>query len=705
MRYYVWFRQIVLQEYKGLYYTALVFLIFFASILPILISLGYWLPSFNKIILQKTNIVLLLASLFVAYLLIREFYKINITPKMFYIVLGSLFALFFCIKYIYIISFEQDFYSDFRTMWNYALDIYSRGEFIPPDRLQTQRPLASLVPLVLMFGTSTMVFELSNIIFILLSATIVAYLVSQLVSRHAGIVAFMLIMFVPESYFASLIPTHDIPAAFMLLLYILLVYKFIKNYEAVSVRSALFYIISFISIALIFEIQRGISILLFVSLFLTLSLFFISNKYSLKKVLYLMAVVIVLPMISSKLSTTYLQNQGYLVSSTKMPYIYKYGWSIKNQHTFSNGTGGFGNKFYNSFAKPLFKHGEDELIYFNNSLKLSDLYYNIDERPRNYLERSKRLYSLGTQGSFYYGRLSNISKTQLATVVKYSKAINTIYVTMFLVLLLFAISKFIFSNRYIANREFLYLPIVFISIVSMGLLLAGENQPRYMFMGWFLWTFIIAWFIDDLFSDNSTQNLQEENLKWSSKAVVVVSILLVCIYLLFKLLFASSDNRLKDMSSWSSVECDKSVSAQICKSSIVSFEENLVDKHYSTLKLQLPTAPKDDSFVKVSKEFSVDNSKRYVVSFYAMSPYFREGAASYFDVNIYINNRVQERFHIANSKGYRYIRIDNIKPDSGIIKLDFEIKSKINNASPSWKRASLVYFKFVSIREEPSNDQ
>ena len=82
-----------------------------------------------------------------------------------------------------------------------------------------------------------------------------------------------------------------------------------------------------------------------------------------------------------------------------------------------------------------------------------------------------------------------------------------------------------------------------------------------------------------------------------------------------------------------------------------------------------------------------------------MSPYFREdNRNNFFDVNIYIDNKIYKTLHIADNKGYQFIKIENLIPNGNTMKVSFEIKSNVSYNKASWQRASLVNFKFMSLR-------
>ena len=393
-----------------------------------------------------------------------------------------------------------------------------------------------------------------------------------------------------------------------------------------------------------------------------------------------------------------MEKQDYLVSNKNSLKEYRFGSSVVYPQTFSNGKYGQGQIFYRNFILEL--NDEDDLMYFKNALVFSDIYYNIKERPKNYLQRSVRLYSLGTQGSFYYGRLKNVSDRERKEIIKNNCKYNTIFTTFFIILLFVSVTYFNFSKNN-GSKKYIFFPLVFMSIFSMALLLIGENQPRYMFMGWFLWPIIIAWFINDLLINrDNIQNIEIGNLVWNEKGVFGLLVFFATFYFTFKILFINSEYRFKDMSTWERVECNVSIDIESGHGSILPFKDSFEDKQYSTLKLKLPERPKQGDYVRISKEFDVEPNERYIFSTYVMLPsYCNDGRCVSPDVNIYINRGLEKKLNIADRDKYRYVKIEDIYSRKGKIRISFEMNYNIDCCVTSKQRESLVSFKFMSLRK------
>ncbi|SEH05614.1 glycosyltransferase family protein [Candidatus Venteria ishoeyi] len=689
------------KSFTSLFFGFISLLIITGTLVPLYISIGDWLPNFNKIILTDPNMVWYIVIVgFFTYQILVLFYKITLSNKAFYILLGILSVSFFIIKYIYVTSYEQEFYSDFRTMWDHALNIYHNG-FIQPYSLQTQRPLVWLVPLVLMFGISELVFKIANIIFILLSTLIISYLISKWVSKQAAILAFLIIMLIPETYFASLIPTHDIPGTFYIVIYLFFLYTLIVNFYKISKPQLFLSVIILSFIGALIEVQRGVFSVVFISsILLIIILFFSWYKQNFKKILLVLLVIGIMPFLGAKVLIKVAEINHLLISMENMKQV-THTWGARYPHTFSDGSYKKGLDFHNNYVRPL--NEISDLNYYIKAIMLSDIYYNIYERAINYLQRSSRLYALGTQAYFYYGRLSNIDKEKSKKIFNKNKKYNIIYMSVFSIFLFLSVFKLLSCKSFNKDEVFIFYPIILMSIISLALLLIGENQPRYIFMGYFFWTFIIVWFIDSIFTipiANTNKNNVSLEVKGGWKGIIINIFFIFIGYIIFTILFTESNHKLINMETWNQLTCSKNFTKNECKRSIIKVNNNLSDKKYSTLKLMLPDSPNKGDYVRATKIFEVISGKPYTFSTYIMSPYNRnDNKKGFFQVNIYINNKLKETLSIADSNQYKYIKIKNIVPYSSSIDVTFEIVSNVTQSKNSWKRASLVYFKFASLRE------
>lgn len=670
-------------------------IIIIGTIAPIIAVLPTWLIQSQSLYIDnKILLYLILGLLFIIFIfLLPKFYRIKLDNQQFKYIIGLLGIFFLVIKFLYVVAYEQTLMSDFLTMWDYAIDTYNANAFIQPINPQTQRPLASLVPLVWVFGTSTLVFKIANIFFIIFASIIASHIMAKLTSYHSAILTFILISLVPEVYFASLIPTHDIPSVFYLFCYVLIAYRLLFSNREISLSSKIFYAILLICIGLVFDIQRGLFIILIATLILLYILQLFLDK-GVRKKLFLPLVIIVIPIIGVISLKYILTNENILVKQENAKKIIKHGWSFIHPHTFSDGQYGTGVKFFTDFVIPL--ESEHEIEYYKKAIKLSDIYYNISERPFNYALRAKTLYMLGIQDYFYYTNLKNITQEKQNKINSINSTWNTIFVPIFLLLLLISTIGILFIS-FVQRRTavFIYFPLLFMSLISIGLLLMGENQPRYMFLGWFFWSMIISSFLNSIYSlQSSVQNIHVA-VKYTEilKALLVFLVLGTLLFIIFRISFSSSEYRLLNMHSFSDIDISQ-------QNLVEKFDNTLDDKQYSTLKLKLPIKYKQGDTVKISKVFHRESNHLYKFGVYLRSSFCSKSPcmSDMAKVHLYINDKLFKTVYLCEIREYIYIKTPIELKDDNEIKITFEIEA-LSDSISQCKYIPTVDFKFASLRK------
>ena len=249
--------------------------VFIAGIV-LTVLLGGLVPSFyvyQVVPSLKVEIffILLIAIVFVFFL------SKTVTDKNYAPILLCLAAITWVFRYLFVFFYDQDFYSDFRTMWNYALNV-ARDGWLPPGSLQQERATTYLFPLVYLFGTSTSVFKIFNITVITLQNLMCASMARKWHSSLAGLLCFLILSFVPEFYFASLIPSQDISGSFYAVT-CLFIFSFLIELNLriqIILFILLFFYLTFFG--LLTEVNRGIFVIPWLTFLMLTFYFLLKNK-------------------------------------------------------------------------------------------------------------------------------------------------------------------------------------------------------------------------------------------------------------------------------------------------------------------------------------------------------------------------------------------------------------------------------------------
>lgn len=688
-------RRIIQESLIGLFAIGTVIVVILGLLLPFISSVSSFSNSLFNVFKEEFYFTITLFG--TVYLLIKLISQSKISERGFLLSLTAITAVSFLARFIFALNYDQTLVSDFNTMWNRAIDIVENG-WSSPYSPQTERPIAVFFPLVATFGSSAMVFKSFNVVAVTIQNILIALLCKKWFSNNAGIMAIFFLSLIPEFYFASLIPTHDIPGSLFLVIYIFVQFHFLDNYNlSGSFRKYALILLLCVS-GLILEIQRNLFFLVCLSslvyLFIELLLRFKESKGEIKLRQYI--VVIIVPFVFVSLSKNLLIDNKILYDRNSESVIYNTFSSFCNTHSFSQGSYAACREFYNNYARDL---EIEDVKHYTKAIMLSDIFYNHRERVENYLHRVNRLTQLGTQAGFYYGRLKNIDKREQIRINRLFSEINNVFVAVFSLIMVFALMSYVVSQKAKAESHVKFLfPVLLtgFSILIFGLM--SENQPRYLFFCWPMWAILLVSF----FHKDSERGIN--TLKFfiiDRTSLIVFGIIVSLVVLIFSVSMKNSDYKLVDMSTPTKISCTQHFDQSLCQNNIIQVDNDFSDKYYSTLRLQHTEGLYKNGAVKALYRVLVNDDYPHRVSLYVQSPYVRTGGnIGYFDVNIYVNGELRKTLHIAKTDENVFVSIDDVVPLNQTIDIEFEVRSNVNTKTASWRRASLVNFRFVSIRSK-----
>ena len=171
----------------------------------------FWheLRSPATLVLATTLVSILSAYGVLVWQVVRGRWLASLSSRQFLI--GAL-CVFAGLRFAYLLSVEIDPILDPKRMWDLATTAADQGW---PEGLvypQKQRILPYFLPLATIFGDSSTVYELSNLLVSVSSATILFVLARRWYGENAARGALLLIIPAPETFFLVSIPSHENPA-------------------------------------------------------------------------------------------------------------------------------------------------------------------------------------------------------------------------------------------------------------------------------------------------------------------------------------------------------------------------------------------------------------------------------------------------------------------------------------------------------------
>jgi len=614
-----------------------------------------------------------------------------------------------CLKLTYVLLMDVKLVSDFESMWKIVTETITTGWPENINHVHQQRVLLFYVPLARLFGNSPLVYKIGNVLVLMLSSLMIFSLARRWFGENAARASLFLILLVPETFFSSCIPTHDIPGAFFFLCSLWMLDTLLLSVDKKSWISCLITGL-FLGISVEFlEIQRSTSpvfwlaVLMFIAYRASqtqgISLRDTPKKSShfLNKRVYLILLFVFFSFLASKGVHVLLESNGLILSDKKKSNdtIFRF---VSGSDSFGTGEDAYQWESYSSYSK----NGNT----YNSSIAvnklLSDTYYNSFDRIPNYLKRAKKLYQLGTQANYYYSGSIQLPSSRLKgkKIGDFLTNHNMVFVLFFEMAFILSSILMLITNR-INPRAFPSL--LTLSFLSGALLISGESQPRYMYPIWFIAPMLVAAQLGarpDLQANLSQRGIKENLFILIRGALIFLA--LACFLFSAVHVFAHfSERRYLDMTEWTPPRTNYHVDK--AKKYFRKIQSIYKGQRRFRLTLGHARVPENGDRVSASHTYQVndDAPRKFRVAVYPpyRAPHLSH-AAETFSVLILINDRVAERFPLRTTKYARWFEIENIIPEDRKVKIEFVMETNLDAPDDSWQKLSLANFEFAQLMKQ-----
>ena len=412
-------------------------------------------------------------------------------------------------RLLYLLIVRPEPVSDFLRMWQSAIYVANHGwpvtdaEFraigLPvssPDhfdgatlgaRVILQRTIPYFIPLAALFGSSLWVIRLANLATFAICGVLVYTLGKRWGTERSGRMALALLLFVPETFFALAIPSHDVPGVMWLLVTLLLFDVSRGANDAGRWRLAALYSVLLGGALAVLELQRTPAIFFYLAVvgWLVLAPDRIiaapRRRFVFLQVVFLLA----LPALTQKGLAGLVRQQGWSVTAEQGEKLQAM-WITAHNDSWSDGsfTHWF-QDYYTAYGGYINNEGPStaEWKQLARTKYLSDLIDHPRERGGLYQIKARQLFTLGDQPNFYFPNqhtewgLLPRRWTRSALVT-----LNRVFVVFYLPLLLLV------AWRRVTERSAPgpLLALLLLTLQPLVLLLLGQGQSRYMFVVWFI---------------------------------------------------------------------------------------------------------------------------------------------------------------------------------------------------------------------------
>jgi len=603
--------------------------------------------------------------------------------------------------------------TDFRGMWTFA-QIFAASEVLPtPQQYSAQRALPILMPLVSIFGTSPWVYKIGNVVLVVL-ASLVYYDLLRRWFGHCVAQAFLLLLVgIPEVYFACATTSHDVSGLFFLSCAFWLassVYRQVSALDDPSGRTA-WLVAGATSLALgilltFLQVQRNVStffLLAATAVLLAEAWAGLVGRVPLswiscaRRSLLRLLLVVAIPYALMAGSLGILSERGVLLSAT-----WQEEFAAKNFASFANsfspGTVTSDRYFRKDFLELL---SHEEVVDLGRSIFLSDTYYDAPrQRPANYLLRASRLFNLGSQHHHYYPALEEDSPLSLEQVREPLDSINEIVLVLFGLAGVVALFIVLFLKP---PALITLLPLTYLAGLAAGLLLFGENQPRYLFAIWL----ILPGTIGLAFSHGSRRIGSEiDGVRLAKRLVagpLLLGLFITVGWIGVRAFYSEADGRI--IAGWERVSSNTALSngalAEHFQRMQLGTRTAAATRAFGSLvtTLQLPRAAKAGDYLEVSSRLCRDGSARSVLAFHLFWKGVPQASDGAFEFSVNIDGRPVYERSITSVSSLGPVRIKRAMGAKDCVRLGLRVNANGETDRVGPTRASRVHVYFARLVE------
>lgn len=606
------------------------------------------------------------------------------------------------LRLAYIAIVEPEWYTDFLRYWEYGVDLAS-GQRTEITNVYSRRANFLTRPLIELFGPHRIIVPVCNALLLTLIQGLGYDILRRIRSHQAGQGFSLLWMAVPVPMMTMAVPNHDL--AGLLLISIAIWFGVIAQRRHASMPDWIViacWIAAGITLSLL-QAVRGLGTLYLICLtLLTLAAVVVvvcrrtrtgsgHNPVVARSVIGLL--VIALSFVTAESA---LRQVGVVTSSNAEHYA-RLRYTTPHATSLSNGSYSFMFAFEKAFTRDL--QGEPErFAAFRRSLVLTDFAEEPTDRVQASLARMQRQYSLGSQQGFYLRGVPGHIVAELT-------AFNIFFGVGFAIMLLLAMHRLLQHRaRQPTVDHFLLL---LTAVISLALLLVGENQSRYLSVLWLAGAMVIP----SQLSFRDPPALKPLSPTWLlvSSAAILLGVLTIA-WLMASWLFTpargqilhdwtfSTDTRSSDVGrSFFSQLQDRESKVMIGRSGKpvpVTFNE-------LSLKLMLPAPPAFSGNASAQQkvcgltapaglEFQYDAPTKHIAGDEA------------FSLRVGVNDRQVWQAFLPNPEGPKRVRIAIPVDSGGCAQVRFTLVSHGDASRKSWQRASFIEIFFPRIVAAPA---
>ncbi len=619
------------------------------------------------------------------------------------------------LRLAYFALVEPTWVSDFARYWRIANEMANADHYVVRTVYQ-QRALPYLVPLVELFGNAPAALKLANIA-VLGFVQLAGYDVLRRCHGHQAAQCFTLLWIgAPEPLFSLTIPSHDLVAMGILggIVWLLalaihplgtVARKYGKTWAWLLAAPP-----TAVLLALL-ELQRGIGLIALASLVaVAVSGVLVSRRFpdvlreSASQVARLLAIALLcVPLYATCMWGA---SRSGLTMPDQVAEVSVLRYTTAHVSSLSDGSYAWFLPFNAAFTSS-YKEDPERLEDLRTSLAISDFIEDPAGRMDNASNRLRNLYRLGGSSYFYMAGFAEQSSMEVRALRRY----NDVFALGFALLALLALSALVSRPGLPLLGAGLLL--VLVSAVTIVLALAAENQPRYLYIVWFVGAMAIAAGLARASGGSDIpMTTGRTTLRAGSALLQTTLIVGACTAMAWLVARAFYDDASGRMLSHWSLTADPAPSSD----GLAAWRESLRDPPSDvllsagtryrprprafgplSLTLALPANPHEGDQVRASRTVCTTGNGRDDLSFFVYTPYKKLSRSGAFELQVAVDAKVAWRLALPHAEKPVPFEVRNALPRGRCSELTFILLSNVTQDRASWQRASRVEIYFPRL--------
>ncbi len=622
--------------------------------------------------------------------------------------LGVFVPVFLLVRVLFLVMFDQQRFSDFDNMWVLVSRVAQEGslllphDFVDPPALRLlylRRILPVWSPLALVFGDTSLIYKIPNLVFLLAAGISAFILADRYFGRQAAQLTGWILIFIPELTFSVGVPSHDLLGVSFLVIFLYFYDQVLAHWQKGRLARAAGWGVGAGLLWLLVDLQRdyGIFILVGVLLFVMATLLrhlivawrvrrWAITSWALVGLIFWLLV----PLGTFKLGGELGKAAGLFQTRDQSPFWTYIFTTIDNEGGGYDAAMVVQDRLTMAEATMEPPAGRAYWDQFYRDAILSEYYHNNLRYLPQWIRRSERFLHLGDP-YFYLTRPTEQSRIQLGSRLhRVMLSINFWFTPVFLLLALAGLTRMVGMSRW---RWRAYPPLIVLAAFIFIVLLIAEVQPRYAYPLWLILPIYLGAPLARWLGGSNLSRFNRMGLGWGFCLTIF---LMGSFFLAAMALFSGAPGKMISQREWV-VESSPADDPQQ-RAHARPYSHNLI-----RLLVGLPRQHQPADWTRAWGNFKIGpaGSLGRLTAMLHIPGYQVDGVEELL-VRLFVNGHEVRRFFGNELAHPKFVTVTDIEANAeGEAQLALEVRALGSYSGPNWQQQATVSMSHIQLKAEP----